>query len=158
MDGKRGNRPDILIALDRSGAFATDSATETQPYDRIVLVELKRALEDLATVSTDDLPHRQMTRYARQIEKEKAVHLKSKRPIKTTIDARFYLYSVCDLSKPLLERLASDEGFILSPTGDGAFAVSSDGRYYMEYISLPKLLDDAKARNRAFFRRLGLED
>jgi hypothetical protein len=32
------------------------------------------------------------------------------------------------------------------------------GRYYMEYISLPKLLDDAKARNRAFFRRLGLED
>ncbi len=44
-----------------------------------------------------------------------------------------------------------------SPTGDGAFAVANKGTYYMEYLSLPKLLEDAKARNIAFFKRLGLE-
>jgi hypothetical protein len=45
----------------------------------------------------------------------------------------------------------------LSPAGDGAFVVKNEGRYYIEYISLPKLLDDANARNRAFFQKLGLE-
>jgi hypothetical protein len=157
IDGKRGDRPDLLIALDRPGAFAAGSSAETQPYDRIVLVEFKRALKDLSTVSTDELPHRQMMRYAGQIVAEKALHLKSKRPITTSIDVRFYLYAVCELSKPMLERLRRDENFTPSPTGDGAFAVANDGRYYMEYLSLPKLLADANARNHAFFSRLGLE-
>lgn len=157
IDGKRGDRPDLLIALDRPGAFAAGSSAETEPYDRMVLVEFKRALKDLSTVSTDELPHRQMMRYAGQIVAEKALHLKSKRPITTSSDVRFYLYAVCELSKPMLERLRRDENFTPSPTGDGAFAVANDGRYYMEYLSLPKLLADANARNHAFFSRLGLE-
>jgi hypothetical protein len=65
---------------------------------------------------------------------------------------------VCELSKPTLQRLERDEQFTLSPTGDGAFAVKkNNGRHYLEYISLPKLLEDAKARNQAFFQKLGLE-
>jgi hypothetical protein len=52
----------------------------------------------------------------------------------------------------------TSESSVSVQDGDGAFAVSADGRYYMEYISLPKLLADAKARNSAFFRRLGLAD
>jgi len=44
-----------------------------------------------------------------------------------------------------------------SPTGDGAFGVQNNGRYYIEYIDLPKLLEDARARNAAFFKQLGLE-
>lgn len=156
IDGKKGDRPDLLIALDRPGAFAAGSSAETQSYDRIVLVEFKRALRDLSNVPTDDLPHRQMMRYAEQILAEKALHLKTKRPITTASDVRFYLYAVCDLTKPMLERLKRDEHFTPSPTGDGAFAVANEGRYYMEYISLPKLVEDANARNRAFFERLGL--
>jgi hypothetical protein len=35
--------------------------------------------------------------------------------------------------------------------------VAANGRYYLEYISLAKLLEDAQARNQAFFQKLGLE-
>ena len=77
--------------------------------------------------------------------------------INAASDARFYLYSVCELPKATLERLERDEHFTLSPTGDGAFSVAANGRYYLEYISLTKLLEDAQARNQAFFQKLGLE-
>lgn len=158
MDGKVGDRPDLLIALDHPGAFASDPSSISVGYDRVVLVEFKRGMENLQNVPTDELPHRQMMRYALQITQEKALHLGgNKRPIRMAPHGRFYLYAVCDLPKLMLERLQRDEGFTPSPTGDGAFAVKNDGRYYLEYISLEKLLDDAKARNSAFFRRLGLE-
>jgi hypothetical protein len=156
MDGKRGDRPDLLIALDQPGAFACEPSTMSRGYERIVLVEFKRALQPLENVPTDDLPHKQMMRYARQILEEKALHLGTQRPIKPSKDARFYMYAVCEISQGLLNRL-KEEGFQRSPTDDGAFTVTNDARYYVEYISLTKLLDDAKARNLAFFRRLGLE-
>lgn len=82
---------------------------------------------------------------------------RSRRPIKTSSDVRFYLYAVCELSNAMLERLTRDDDFVPSSTGDGAFVVKNSGRYYMEYISHLKLLDDANARNRAFFQRLGFE-
>jgi hypothetical protein len=157
MDGAKGDRPDLLIALDRPGAFATEPFSRSRGYDRVVLVEFKRALDDLSTVPTDKLPHRQMMRYALEISKGDAVHYKTGRVINAASDARFYLYSVCELPKETLERLERDEHFTLSPTGDGAFSVAANGRYYLEYISLAKLLEDAQARNQAFFQKLGLE-
>lgn len=157
VDGKIGDRPDLLIALDHPSAFASDPSPKAKGYDRIAIVEFKRALKDLATAPTDDLPHRQMMRYARQIENGKAVHAGNKRPIKVACDVRYYMYAVCELGAELLQRLVSDENFTPSPTGDGAFGVMNNGRYYVEYIDLEKLLEDARARNMAFFRRLGLE-
>ena len=156
MDGGKGDRPDILIALDRPGAFACEPTSKSDGYDRMVLVEFKQALRDLATVPTDELPHLQMMRYAGQIADEKALHLGSRRPIKVKPNARFYLYAICEFSSSLRKRLV-ESGFTPSPTGDGAFWVTNQGKYYIEYISLPKLLEDAQARNLAFFRRLGLE-
>ena len=156
MDGGKGDRPDIMIALDNPGAFAFEPLSQTRGYQRMVLVEFKQALKDLAKISTDELPHQQMIRYAEQIIEGKALHLKSRRPIKVATDTRFYMYAVCELSDALLKRLKAN-GFTPSPTGDGAFSVTNEGRYYIEYISLPKLLEDAQARNLAFFRRLGLE-
>lgn len=157
IDGLHGDRPDLLVALNRPCVFGSDPSPKAKGYDRLALVEFKRALKDLATVPTDELPHRQMMRYAHEIMTGAAVHSRSRRPIDTTTDVRFYLYAVCEVSKGLLERLVRDEGFTRSPAGDGAFAVKNEGRYCLEYISLPKLLEDAKARNAAFFRRLGLE-
>lgn len=156
MDGKLGDRPDLLIALDRAGAFGSEPVSESRGYERLVLVEFKRALQDLAGVATDDLPHQQMMRYARQISDEKALHLGSGRPIKVAVDGRFYMYAICEMSAALL-RLLEESGFTPSPAGNGAFWVTNRGRYYIEYISLPKLLEDAQARNVAFFKRLGLE-
>ncbi len=157
IDGHVGDRPDLLIALDSPGAFGSDPSATARGYDRIVLVEFKRALLPLDKVPTDDLPHRQMMRYAAQIEDERAKHLATGRTIKVSKDVRFYGYAICELSEDLLNRLKKHEQFTLSPTSDGAFAVFNEGRYYMEYISFEKLLEDANARNSAFFRRLGLE-
>ena len=156
IDGKRGDRPDLLIALDRPGAFASDPPEKSKGYERIVLVEFKQALKDLATVPTDELPHQQMMRYARKINDGEAQHLKSGRPIKPAPDARFYMYAVCELSEAMLMRL-EELGFTRTSFGSGAFWVTNKGRYYIQYISLEKLLDDATARNLSFFRRLGLE-
>ena len=80
----------------------------------MVLVEFKQALKDLAKVPTDELPHQQMMRYAAQIEDEKALHLKSRRPIKVSSDARFYMYAVCEISDALLKRLVVT-GFTPTP-------------------------------------------
>lgn len=157
VNGENGDRPDLLVAFNRPGMFASDSAPKAKGYERIALVEFKRALSDLANIPTDDLPHRQMMRYASQLSEGSCVHYTTKRPIKTTADVRYYMYAVCEVSDELLKRLRRDENFTPSPTGDGAFAVLNDGRYYVEYISLPKLLEDAVARNSAFFRRLGLD-
>ncbi len=159
MDGIRGDRPDLLITLDHPGAFASDPFSPSAGYERIVLVEFKRALEDLANVKLEELPHRQMMSYAEDIENGKAVHFRSKRPIKVTSNCRFYLYAICDLTlnPNLLNRLKRHDDFLLSPTGNGAFAVKNEGRYYIEYIALDKLLEDAKARNQAFFSKLGIE-
>jgi len=157
MDGKNGDRPDLLIALDHPGAFASDPSPKANGYDRIALVEFKRPLLDFATCPTDDLPHRQMMRYAKSIEDNKAVHMSSKRPIKVAQDVRYYMYAVCEMSPKFIERLVRDEGLIPSPTDNGAFGVKNDGRYYIEYIDLLKLLEDARTRNAAFFRQLGLE-
>ena len=157
LAGSTGNRPDLLVALDKPGAFASDPSERATGHDRIVIVEFKRALKDLVNAPLDQLPHRQMMKYAGQIIEGDAKYSKTKRPIKTSSDVRFYLYAICELSKAMLERLRREDDFILSPAGDGAFAVKNEGCYYMEYISLPKLLEDAAARNRAFFQRLGLE-
>ena len=109
VDRKTGDRPDLLVALDRPGAFASDPSPKAKGYERIALVEFKRALLDLATCSTDDLPHRQMMRYARQIEAGKVEHAGSGRQIKTAADVRYYMYAVCELSPALLERLVREE-------------------------------------------------
>lgn len=156
MDGKHGDRPDLLIALDRPSAFGCEPFSKASGYERMVLVEFKRALEDLANVETDKLPHHQMIRYAKQISEEKAVHVGSLRPIKLAPGARYYMYAICEISSALLKRLV-ETGFTESSAGNGAFWITNQGRYYIEYISLQKLLEDAQARNSAFFRRLGLE-
>lgn len=157
LEGRKGDRPDLLIALDHPSAFASDRTAQTSGYDRLVLVEFKRALKDLTTIPLDELPHRQMMKYAAEILEERATYGKTGRPIKTSSDVRFYLYAICEVSSAFLKRLRRDDPFILSPAGDGAFAVMNDGRYYIEYIGFEKLLEDAKARNLAFFQRLGLE-
>ena len=157
LDAAKGNRPDLLISLDRPSAFANDSSTRAAGYERLALVEFKRALKDLTAVPLDELPHRQMMKYAGEILEGKAKYAKTGRPIKTSSDVRFYLYAICELSPSFLKRLRRDDPFILSPAGDGAFCVMNEGRYYIEYISFEKLLEDAKARNLAFFQKLGLE-
>ncbi len=155
LDAKKGDRPDLLIALDRPGAFGTSAGADS--YDSIILVEFKRPLEDLDTVATDRLPHRQLLRYAEQITNGKAKHFKSKRPFKARSDTRFYMYAICELSERLLDRLEVHEQFTPTPSLDGAFSVTNKGKWYFEYMSLGKLLHDSKLRNSSFFKRLGLD-
>jgi hypothetical protein len=157
LHGSKGDRPDVLIALDRPSAFANEPDEKPAGHDRIVLVEFKQAMKDLVNAPLDKLPHRQMMRYADEIIDGKARYAKSNRIVKTSSDVRFYMYAVCELSEDMLERLQRADEFIPSPAGDGAFVVKNAGKYYIEYISLLKLLDDAVARNRAFFEKLGFE-
>ena len=157
IKGRNSDRPDLLIALDTPGAFGTGSAGADR-YDPVILVELKRPLlANLETCGTDELPHKQLMRYAKQISDGNAEHYRTKRPINTSETTRFYLYAVCDMTQKFSERLETMEGFTLSLTGDGAFKSENRGRWYIEYISLGKLLNDARMRNSSFFRKLGLE-
>ena len=59
IDGGKTDRPDLLIALDRPGAFAFEPLSKSGGYQRLVLVEFKRALENLDDVPTVKLPHQQ---------------------------------------------------------------------------------------------------
>jgi len=64
-------------------------------------------------------------------------------------------WQVCDLTKSICED-ADHRGFIKSPDGQGYFWYNPTLKTYIEMISFDKLLQDAKQRNHALFKKLKL--
>jgi hypothetical protein len=146
------DEPDLIV-FNRPGAFAEGPRPT---YESIVMIEFKRPMRQ--DVGRDELPHEQAQRYMRDIRAGRVEDNRG-RPITVTETTRFYGYLVCDFTPQLREKL-SDQGFKLSPDGNGYFHHIENAREkrfeYFEYISLAKLLDDAEKRNQALFHRLGI--
>lgn len=149
VEVESGDRPDLAI-FGHPIAFA-----DTAPrFGSVVLVEFKRPSRDDYSEKDNKNPIQQVYGYVSQIRAGKAKDRKG-RQITVPPTTPFYAYIVCDLT-PTLEQQAVYAQLKKTPDGLGFFGYNDQVGVYVEIISFPKLIDDAKKRNAAFFEKLGI--
>ena len=131
-----------LAVFDRAFAYTDDDS----PLNTITIVEFKKP------DNKRDNPISQMGGYIDEIthgHKKRANGLSFGDCSKTA----FRCYAVCDLT-PRMIRHCRDAGLRITPDGMGYYGYQPERNAYFEVISYPKLLADAKKRNRILFDKL----
>jgi len=149
IDTTSRDRPDLAFLYDSCLAWREGG----QHSDKIVIVEFKAPARD--NYDKED-PVRQALRYVELMKTSSTFKDKDGRVISNVSDrTSFDCYTVADLTKGLRRQLI---GLPLqaTPDGQGMFGYTDNPRAYVEIIPFAKLLEDAKARNSAFFTTLGL--
>ena len=142
--------PDIVV-FDKACAFAP--ATDP-PFPAIVILEFKRPMRDDYT--EDDNPVTQTLDYVRDIREGRA---KTQNGLDIPIGKNipFFCYVVANIT-PSLKKQIEYLDLTEMPDGQGFFGFRKQFNAYIEIVSYSKMLTDAKKRNAAFFRTLGLPD
>ena len=141
-------RPDLLI-YDKRVLFRGENAAANP----ITIFEFKRpGQKDLVQNNPID----QIITYVRDIRKYKHKTYSGRR-IHTTMNTPAYGYLICDITPEFKEWLLDLRGFIPMPDGLGFYHWANGVRLYMEVLGWDKLLQDAKMRNRIFFKKLGFD-
>jgi hypothetical protein len=138
-------RPDVLIFDHVHGLRQTDSPS------KILLVEFKRP--GRKSYDDDENPQLQVERYVRKLQSGKLDDVKG-RPIKLDSNTIFYCFIVADIVGKL-----DDWTFSWQRTADGRGRIYRPNSGFLgsiELIGWDTLLDDAKARNQAFFDKAGI--
>lgn len=105
----------------------------------------------------DENPITQACRYAKKILEGKYEMPDGIEPVK--VDKQHtpvYIYIVCDIV-PKIEEFADNASLTISPDGEGYFGYIKAYNAYVEIMSFRKLVEDAKMRNKIFFKKLGIE-
>jgi hypothetical protein len=150
LESNSGKEPDILV-FDKACAFAPAA---DPPFPAIVVIEFKRPMRNDYT--DEDNPVVQVLDYVRDIREGKA-KTESGRFIPIGKDIPFFCYVIADIT-PSLTRQAKLLDLSEMPDGQGFFGFRKQFNCYVEILSYSKVLSDAKMRNAAFFRTLGLPD
>lgn len=127
---------------------------QSLPLATITVVEIKRPMRNDAKEGEEKNPIEQALDYLKKVRKGGA-KTKSGRIIPNSEDIPGFCYVICDITDSIKERC---EYLDLQVTSDklGYFGYHKQFRTYIEVISFDRLLNMAKARNRAFFDKLGL--
>ncbi len=126
---------------------------ESDDSSKILLIEFKRP--GRTTYADHENPQLQIERYIRKLQSGEQMDVRG-RPIAFHTDAIFYCYIVADNVGPMNEwtyswgRTADGRGSVYQP--------NSGFKGTIELIGWDSLLEDAKARNRAFFDRAGISE
>jgi hypothetical protein len=78
-------------------------------------------------------------------------------PIKVSNETPIYIYIVADRCDKIDEFALKDFSLTSSPDGEGYLGFHKGYNVYIEVISFRKLIEDAKMRNKIFFKKLGIE-
>ena len=138
-------RPDVLI-FDR-----VHGLQQANDFSKVLLIEFKRPGRNVYKDS--DNPQFQVEGYVKKLQGGGVVDWKG-RPIPLDENTIFYCYIVADIVGKMDEwtftwqRTVDDRGRIYQP--------NSGFRGSIELMSWDRLIDDAKARNRAFFDKAGI--
>jgi len=138
-------RPDILIFDYVHGLRQTDAPS------KILLIEFKRP--GRTNYAEDENPQLQIQRYIRRLTSGSMADVKG-RPITLDETTIFYCFIIADMCPKI-----DDWTFDWQRTADGRGRIrrpDSGFRGSIELIGWDKLLEDAKARNRAFFDKAGI--
>jgi hypothetical protein len=146
-------RPDLLI-MNRPGAFSSGES-EDVPLQSVTIVELKRpGRTDFKKEKKN--PVEQVLDYIKEI---RAGNVKDNggRVIKVLPNTPFFAYLICDLdSGTHAESIAEQYLDRKTPDGLGWYGYKPSHNAYFEIISFDKLVRDARQRNQAFFKTLGV--
>lgn len=143
--------PDLVIfhnrLLYRNGENNTNSP--------VTIFEFKRPKRE--NYPEGENPLKQACQYAEKIRAGKYEMPDGSEPIKASNETPIYVYVVADRCDKIDEFAAKDFSLTLSPDGEGYFGFSKGYNVYCEVISFKKLINDAKMRNKIFFKKLGIE-
>ncbi len=131
-----------IAVFDRAFAFSGDDA----PLNTITIIEFKKP------DNFKDNPLNQMGKYIDEIvagKKKRANGLS----FGATGNTQFRCFAICDMS-PQMENHCKNAGLSLMPDGMGYSGYHAPRNAYYEVLSYPKLLSDAKKRNRMLFDKL----
>ena len=146
-----GKEPDLAIIFDQGLAFRRDGRDEP-----IVIIEFKRPGRD--DYDGNSNPVNQVLEYVDLFRSGTAVKDKNGKLIKQVSDAtRFICYVVADFTETLKKQLRFSKASHPTADGEGFFGISPEHNASIEVMPYAKILHDAKVRNEAFFKHLGLD-
>lgn len=146
-------RPDILSLQDpQDPVLIADEENSGREFNAVSIFELKKPMRDDYTDEKN--PINQLLTYVEKLQEGNAIDSKG-RPINIGDHTRIYLYAVCDITKSL-EKFLKKYDFTKMPDGLGWYRHYNNYNAYIEILPFDKVLNDAKARNRVFFEKLGI--
>jgi hypothetical protein len=142
------DRPDLMVF---NAPLAYAEADASSIFSSVVIVEFKRPMRTDYN-ETDENPFEQSFDYIRKI---RAGRIKDKegRLVEVDPSTPFYIYVICDITNKI-KAIADNYGFTQTPDRKGYFNFNKPLSAYVELISYPKLINDAKKRNRILFDKL----
>jgi len=143
--------PDLIIFNNNICAYRNGENITTSP---LTIFEFKRPKR--TNYSDEENPITQACRYADTIRAGKCEMPEGIEPIKVSKETPIYVYVVCDILGKI-EEFAKVYSLTPSPDGEGYFGFNSGYNVYIEVMSYRRLIDNAKMRNKIFFRKLGIE-
>lgn len=144
-DVESQERPDVLIFDYVHGL------RQTEDPSKVLLVEFKRP--GRKSYDNDENPQHQLERYVRRLQSGGMTDVKG-RPIKFDENTIFYCFIVADIIGKL-----DDWTFSWQRTADGrgrVYRPNSGFQGSIELVGWDSLIDDARARNQAFFDKAGI--
>ncbi|MBS1028862.1 ATP-binding protein [Gluconobacter albidus] len=151
IDSTSGKEPDIVWVPDNPLVFKRDGADEP-----VVIIEFKRP----ARPTYDDVDGNPVTQVLKYVDllvegnglKKPDGEIIKKMPPGT----RFICYIIADLTEKLVDVLKYSIAKHKTPDGRGYFGIDAERNTIIEVLPYEKMIDDAKIRNEAFFRKLHL--
>jgi hypothetical protein len=143
--------PDLVIFHNRLVYRNGDNITNSP----ITIFEFKRPKR--TNYPDNENPLKQACQYAEKIRSGKYEMPEGLEPIKASKETPIYIYVVADRCDKIDEFAEKDFSLTISPDGEGYFGFHKGYNAYIEVLSFRKLIDDAKMRNKIFFKKLGIE-
>jgi len=145
--------PDICALKLFDNPMLVSEGTKLPPAS-LTVVEIKRPMRNDARAGETHDPIEQALGYLERI-RAGGMNTAKGRPIPRSDEIPGYCYVICDLT-PTIEQRCKVHDLMRTSDGLGYFSYKSSYRAYVEVISFTRLVEAAKARNRAFFDQLGL--
>lgn len=146
------DEPDLAVFFKERMFYRNGDNIITSP---VTIFEFKRPKR--TNYPDDENPINQACRYSRKILDGKYEMPDGLEPIKVDKDhTPVYIYIICDIV-PKIQEFADQASLTISPDGEGYFGYLPKYNAYVEIKSFRKLVDDAKMRNKIFFKKLGIE-
>lgn len=149
-DSNSAKEPDVTIISDRPLAFRREGRDEP-----VIIIEFKRPGRD--DYDFNSSPVTQVLCYVDNFRKGAGIKDKDGaiiRPMHNGV--RFICYIIADFTPTLLNVIDYSVARSPTPDGRGFFGIDADRNTTIEIIPYEKMLEDARLRNEAFFRRLEL--
>lgn len=142
--------PDLVVFNEERCIYRNGVNVTSSP---ITIFELKRPKRK--DYPDNENPIMQACRYAEKIRAGKYEMPDGIEQIKVSNETPVYIYVIADRCEKI-DEFARGFSLTISPDGEGYLGFSSGYNAYIEVLSYRKLIEDAKMRNKIFFKKLGI--